>query len=132
MDNENKMTPREMAEEIVKILDSKKARDIKALYVEEQTILADYFVICCGNSNTQINALSGEVEHKLTEAGVAVSHIEGYGNGTWVLMDYGTVAVHIFSREARDFYNLDKLWSDSEQIDITPIVTAEDKEDNKD
>ncbi|MBE6641470.1 MAG: ribosome silencing factor [Ruminococcaceae bacterium] len=126
------LSPREIAEIAVKALDSKRAKDIKLLYVEKQTVLADYYVLATGNSNTQINALSGEVEHKLTEAGVAVSHIEGYGNGTWVLMDYGTVAVHIFSREARDFYNLDKLWSDSEQIDITPIVTAEDKEDNKD
>ncbi len=126
------LSPREIAEIAVKALDSKRAKDIKLLYVEKQTVLADYYVLATGNSNTQINALSGEVEHKLTEAGVAVSHIEGHGNGTWVLMDYGTVAVHIFSREARDFYNLDKLWSDSEQIDITPIVTAEDKEDNKD
>lgn len=126
------LSPREIAEIAVKALDSKRAKDIKLLYVEKQTVLADYYVLATGNSNTQINALSGEVEHKLTEAGVAVSHIEGHGNGTWVLMDYGTVAVHIFSREARDFYNLDKLWSDSEKIDITPIVTAEDKEDNKD
>lgn len=126
------LSPREIAEIAVKALDSKRAKDIKLLYVEKQTVLADYYVLATGNSNTQINALSGEVEHKLTEAGVAVSHIEGHGNGTWVLMDYGTVAVHIFSREARDFYNLDKLWSDSEQIDITPIVTAEYKEDNKD
>lgn len=126
------LSPREIAEIAVKALDSKRAKDIKLLYVEKQTVLADYYVLATGNSNTQINALSGEVEHKLAEAGVAVSHIEGHGNGTWVLMDYGTVAVHIFSREARDFYNLDKLWSDSEQIDITPIVTAEDKEDNKD
>ena len=126
------LSPREIAEIAVKALDSKRAKDIKLLYVEKQTVLADYYVLATGNSNTQINALSGEVEHKLTEAGVAVSHIEGHGNGTWVLMDYGTVAVHIFSREARDFYNLDKLWSDSEQIDITHIVTAEEKEDNND
>ena len=126
------LSPREIAEIAVKALDSKRAKDIKLLHVEEQTVLADYYVLATGNSNTQINALSGEVEHKLTEAGVAVSHIEGHGNGTWVLMDYGCVAVHIFSREARDFYNLDKLWSDSESIDITPIVTAEDNNEKKD
>ena len=126
------LSPREIAEIAVKALDSKRARDIKLLYVEEQTTLADYYVLATGNSITQIQALSGEVEHKLTEAGVAVGHIEGHGNGTWVLMDYGCVAVHVFSREARDFYNLDKLWSDSEQIDIAPIVTPEDKDENKD
>ena len=130
---ENKeLSPREIAEIAVKALDSKRARDIKLLYVEEQTTLADYYVLATGNSNTQIQALSGEVEHKLTEAGVAVGHIEGHGNGTWVLMDYGCVAVHVFSREARDFYNLDKLWGDSESIDITPIVTAEDNNEKKD
>ena len=126
------LSPRETAEIAVKALDSKRAKDIRLLYVEQQTVLADYYVLATGNSNTQINALSGEVEHKLAEAGVTVSHIEGHGNGTWVLMDYGSVAVHIFSREARDFYNLDKLWSDSESIDITPIVCAEGNNENKD
>lgn len=122
MDNENKMTPREMAEEIVKILDSKKARDIKALYVEEQTILADYFVICCGNSNTQIRALAGEVEEKLKEMGIEPHHIEGYNEASWTILDYGCVIVHVFSREAREFYKLEKLWSDSENIDISSLL----------
>ncbi len=132
-DMENKeLSPREIAEIAVKALDSKRAKDLKLLYVEEQTTLADYYVLATGNSNTQIRALSGEVEDKLAEAGVTVGHIEGHGNGSWVLMDYGCVAVHVFSREARDFYNLDKLWSDSEQIDIAPIVTPEDKDENKD
>ena len=116
------LTPREIAELAVKVLDSKRARDLKLLYVEKQTVLADYYVLATGNSNTQIRALSGEVEDKLAEAGVKVDHVEGHGNGVWVLMDYGSVAVHIFSREAREFYNLDKLWSDSEQIDITEII----------
>lgn len=132
-DMENKeLSPREIAEIAVKALDSKRAKDLKLLYVEEQTTLADYYVLATGNSNTQIRALSGEVEDKLAEAGVTVGHIEGHGNGSWVLMDYGCVAVHVFSREARDFYNLDKLWSDSEQIDIASIVTPEDKDENKD
>ena len=126
------LSPREIAEIAVKALDSKRAKDIRLLYVEQQTVLADYYVLATGNSNTQIRALSGEVEDKLAEAGVTVGHIEGHGNGSWVLMDYGCVAVHVFSREARDFYNLDKLWSDSEQIDIAPIVTPEDKDENKD
>ncbi len=122
MNNENNVTPRALAEEIVKILDSKKARDIKALYVEEQTILADYFVICCGNSNTQIRALAGEVEEKLKEIGIEPHHIEGYNEASWTILDYGTVIVHIFSREAREFYKLEKLWSDSENIDISSLL----------
>ncbi len=123
MNNENTaMTPRALAEEIVKILDSKKAKDIKALYVEEQTVLADYFVICCGNSNTQIRALAGEVEEKLKEMNVEPHHIEGYNEASWTILDYGTVIVHIFSREAREFYKLEKLWSDSENIDISSLL----------
>lgn len=122
MDNENKMTPRELAEEVVKILDSKKARDIKALYVEEQTILADYFVICCGNSNTQIRALAGEVEEKLKEVSIEPHHVEGFNEASWTILDYGCVIVHIFSREAREFYKLEKLWSDSENIDISSLL----------
>ena len=119
---------RAIAEIAVKALDSKRAKNIKLLYVEEKTTLSDYYVLATGNSNTQINALAGEVEDKLAEVGVTVGHIEGHGNGTWVLMDYGVVAVHIFSNEAREFYNLDKLWSDAEQIDITPIVVSEEND----
>lgn len=119
---------RAIAETAVKALDSKRAKNIKLLHVEQQTVLADYYVLATGNSNTQINALAGEVEDKLAEAGIPVGHIEGHGNGTWVLMDYGVVAVHIFSNEAREFYNLDKLWSDAEQIDITPIVVSEEND----
>ena len=123
MNNENvTLTPRALAEEIVKILDSKKAKDIKALYVEEQTILADYFVICCGNSNTQIRALAGEVEEKLKETNVEPHHVEGFNEASWTILDYGCVIVHIFSREAREFYKLEKLWSDSENIDISSLL----------
>lgn len=123
MNNENiTLSPRMLAEEIVKILDSKKAKDIKALYVEEQTVLADYFVICCGNSNTQIRALAGEVEEKLKEMKIEPLHIEGYNEASWTILDYGTVIVHIFSREAREFYKLEKLWSDSENIDISSLL----------
>ncbi len=123
MNNENiTLSPKMLTEEIVKILDSKKAKDIKALYVEEQTVLADYFVICCGNSNTQIRALAGEVEEKLKEINIEPHHIEGYNEASWTILDYGTVIVHIFSREAREFYKLEKLWSDSENIDISSLL----------
>ncbi len=123
MNNENiTVTPRQLAEEIAKILDSKKAKDIKVLHIEEQTVLADYFVICCGNSNTQIRALAGEVEEKLKEINIEPHHIEGFNEATWTVLDYGSVIVHIFSREAREFYKLEKLWNDSEDIDISSLL----------
>ncbi len=125
MSTENKNlenNPRLLAEEIVKILDSKKARDIKLIRIDDKTILADYFVICGGNSNTQVKALAGEVESKLEENGINPHHIEGYNEGIWTVLDYSSVIVHIFGRDARDFYKLEKLWSDAEDIDISNLL----------
>ena len=120
---ENKeLTPRELGEIIVKTLDAKKAKDIKLLRIDDKTVLADYFVICGGNSNTQIRALAGEVEEKLKEIGIEPHHIEGYNEASWTVLDYSSVIVHIFSREAREFYKLEKLWSDGEDIDISGLL----------
>lgn len=103
---------KELAEAIAEALDAKKARDIKVLYVEDKTVLAEYFVICTGNSNTQVKALAGEVEYRLGLRGVEPYNVEGRDNGTWLVLDYSNVIVHIFGREAREFYNLDKLYED--------------------
>ncbi len=104
--------PHELADAIRDILDDKKARNIKVLHVEDKTMIAHYFVLCTGNSTTQIKGLADEVEYKTRLRGLHSSGIEGRGNGAWVLLDYGNVIAHIFSREARDFYNLDKLYGD--------------------
>ena len=105
---------RTIAEEIEKALDSKKGVDITILPVGKQTVLADYFVLANGTSSTHIKALADETEFKLKEnLGLEPSHIEGIGNKSWVLMDYGCVVVHIFTGEAREFYKLDKLWAES-------------------
>ena len=101
-----------LAEAIAEVLDSKKARDIKALYVEDKTVIAEYFVVCTGNSSTQVKALAGEVEYRIGERGIEPYSVEGRDNGTWLLLDYSNVIVHIFGREAREFYNLDKLYED--------------------
>ena len=93
-----------LAEFIVAVLDSKKARDIKLLHVEKQTIIADYFVICTGTSRTQIRALVDEIEYKLGAYGIAPTHTEGTDTGIWVLQDFGSVIVHVFTDEAREFY----------------------------
>ena len=102
----------ELAEAIAEVLDSKKGIDIKVLRVDDKTVIAEYFVLCTGNSSTQIKALAGEVEYKLGLRGVDAYGIEGRDNNAWIVLDYSNVIVHIFSREAREFYNLDKLYND--------------------
>jgi len=118
-------TPRGLAEKIITVLDQRKAKDIKLLYVMDKTIIADYFIICAGNSNTQIKGLSDEVEYKLGLCGVDPHHIEGFESANWVLMDYSSVIVHIFNRDTREFYNLEKLWNDAEEIDISEYLTKD-------
>lgn len=103
---------RELADAIAEILDSKKARDIKVLHVEDKTVIAEYFVLCTGNSSTQVKALAGEVEYRTELRGLSPYSVEGRDNNSWILLDYSNVIVHIFSREAREFYNLEKLYED--------------------
>ncbi|MBR2353552.1 MAG: ribosome silencing factor [Clostridia bacterium] len=105
-------SPRELAEAIAEVLDSKKGRDIKVLCVEGKTEIADYFVLCTGNTGTQIKALADETEYRIGLRGVNPYQVEGRDNNTWLLVDYSNVIVHIFNREAREFYNLDKLYGD--------------------
>lgn len=100
----------ELARAIAAVLDSKKGYDIAVLPVSDKTVIADYFVICTGNTGTQVKALAGEVEYRMGLREVTPYGVEGRDNGTWLVMDYSHVIVHIFSREARDFYKLDKLY----------------------
>ena len=120
---EMKEASRILAEDIVKILDANKAGQIKLLRVNDQTVMTDYFVICTGTSNTHIRSLSGEVEYKLGEKGITPSGIDGYESGIWIVMDYDSVMVHIFNREQRDFFKLEKLWADAEDVSIEDLVT---------
>ena len=119
---------RELAEIAVKALDSKKGKEIRLIRIDKITTLAEYFVSCTGTSNTQINALGDEVEKELTEKGEEPLHREGYRGGTWVLLDYGCVVVHVFNDEARKFYSLEHLWADGEEVDLSAILPhAEEK-----
>ena len=119
---------REMAEIAVKALDSKKGKEIRLIRIDKITTLAEYFVICTGTSNTQINALCDAVEKELTEKGEEPLHREGYRGGTWVLLDYGCVVVHVFNDEARKFYSLEHLWADGEEVDLSATLPhAEEK-----
>lgn len=115
------MTELELAREIVKVLDNKKGMDIKLIEITEHSIVADYFVIVSGTSNTHVKALSDEVEYELSQKGVEPAHIEGRATG-WILLDYSSVLVHVFTGEAREYYNLERLWQDARTIDISDIV----------
>ena len=119
---------RELAEIAVKALDSKKGKEIRLIRIDKITTLAEYFVICTGTSNTQINALCDAVEKELTEKGEEPLHREGYRGGTWVLLDYGCVVVPVYNDEARKFYSLEHLWADGEEVDLSAILPhAEEK-----
>lgn len=109
-------------ETAVKTLYKKQGREIKILKVDDVTVMADYFVICTGMSSTQVNALSGEVEFELSKLGIEPLHTEGYGNSPWVLLDYGSVIIHVFYKDARDYYKLERLWADGKEIPLSDFV----------
>ncbi|MBE6810796.1 MAG: ribosome silencing factor [Ruminococcaceae bacterium] len=102
-------------------LNNKKAKQLKALKIDDLTTLADYFVIATATSSTHVRALADEVEEKLEEQGVKVHHIEGRSTG-WIILDYTSVIVHIFTPDQREFYNLDNMWSEATEIDLSTIL----------
>ena len=117
------MTPKEMALIAAKALDDKKGKEISAIEITNLTTLADYFVIASGTSNTQINALCDAVEKDLKEkANEDPLRREGYRDGTWVLLDYGCICIHVFSPEAREFYSLERLWRDGKPLDLSGVL----------
>lgn len=105
-----------------KAISSKKGLNIKLIEIGDISSLADYMVIATGTSSTHVKAIADEVEYQLDEAGISVSHIEGYRSNSWILLDYVDVIVHIFSDEAREFYDLERLCQDGKEIDISDIV----------
>ena len=111
-------TPKEIAEAVVRALDGKKALDIRLLHTTDVTTLADYFVICTAASSTQIKTLGDAVEAALEELGENKIHREGHRSGTWVLLDFGCLVVHVFTEETRAFYDLERLWNDATPVPI--------------
>lgn len=114
----------ELMKNIVATLDSKKATNIKSLEITELTSVADYFVIATGTSGTHIRALSDEVQDVLTKQGVEPRNVEGKSTG-WILLDYGTVVVHLFTPDQRELYSLEHLWGDAKEYDISTIITED-------
>ena len=117
------MTANEIALTAVKALDSKKGQDIKCLETGHLTTLADYFVLCTGTSNTQIKALAESCEKAAELMQEPLHHSEGHRSGSWVLLDFSSVVVHLFDEEARQFYDLERLWSDAAPVDLTGVFS---------
>lgn len=109
-------SPYDTAKAVADFLDGKKGKDVKILHVEDKTCVADYFVLCTGTSGTHVKSLAGEVEYQMELRGVKPYHIEGRDNNSWIVIDYCNVLVHIFNRESRDFYNIDKLYKNTTEV----------------
>ena len=116
------LTPQQVAYEVTKALDEKKGIDIKLLKIDRVSSLADYFLICTGTSNTHVKTLCDYAEFTLENLGEPLLGREGHRGNSWELLDYGTIVVHVFTDEARKFYDLERLWADAESIDISEIV----------
>ncbi|PZR62098.1 MAG: ribosome silencing factor [Chloroflexi bacterium] len=110
------MEPAALAHRIVEVASDKKASDIVMLRTAELTTMADYFVICSGRTDRQVQALAGAIIGELRDEGLRPMGVEGKANARWILIDYGSVIVHVFGSEERDFYGLERLWSNAVQV----------------
>ena len=116
------LSAREVALEVTKALDEKKGIDIKVLRIEKISSIADYFVICTGTVNTHVKTLCDYAEYTMEQLGETMMGREGHRGNSWELLDYGSVVVHVFTEEARKFYDLERLWADAEVVDLTDVV----------
>ena len=119
------LTAKEVAYEVTKALDSKKGMDIQLLRINEVSSLADYFLICTGTSNTHVKTLCDYAEYTLDQLGEPMLGREGHRGNSWELLDFGSVVVHVFTQEAREFYSLERLWADAERVDLSDIIIEE-------
>ena len=119
------LSAKEVAYEVTKALDAKKGMDIKLLRIDEVSSLADYFLICTGTSNTHVKTLCDYAEYTMEQLGEKLLGREGHRGNSWELLDYGSVVVHVFTEEAREFYALERLWADGENVDISQIIIPE-------
>lgn len=119
------MTDKEKLRLIIKSLDDKRGEDIQAIKIGDLTILADYFIIVNGTSNTHTRTLADEVEYQLSQKGIEPIRRESDTGNTWIILDYSDIIVHVFYKETRGFYKLEGLWADGEQIDVSEYIVKE-------
>ena len=117
------LTPKEIAVAVTKALDEKKGMDIKLLKIDKISTLAEYFLICTGTSNTHVKTLCDYAEYTMVDQlGEPMLGREGHRGNSWELLDFGSVVVHVFTDEARKFYDLERLWADAEVVDLQGVV----------
>ena len=116
------LTPKQIAYEVTKALDDKKGMNIKLLKIDAVSSLADYFLICTATSGTHVKTLCDYAEYTMEQLGEPMLGREGHRGNTWELLDYGSVVVHVFTEEARQFYNLERIWADGDNVDLTGIL----------
>ena len=119
------LTAKEVAYEVTKALDAKKGMNIKLLKIDRVSSLADYFIICTGTSNTHVKTLCDYAEYTLEQLGEPMLGREGHRGNSWELLDFGSLVVHVFTEEARAFYDLERLWAEAEMIDLSKIIIEE-------
>ena len=119
------LSAKEVALKVTKALDEKKGIDIKMLRIDEVSSLADYFVICTGTVNTHVKTLCDYAEYTMEQLGEPMLGREGHRGNSWELLDFGSVVVHVFTDEARKFYDLERLWADAEVVDLKDIIIEE-------
>lgn len=116
------LSPKEIAYEVTKALDAKKGMDIRLLHLEKVSSLADYFLICTGTSNTHVKTLCDYAEYTMEQLGEPMLGREGHRGNSWELLDFGSIVVHVFTQEARHFYDLERLWADAEVVNLDSII----------
>lgn len=116
------MTSKEMLKLAITALEDKKAEDIRVIDISEVSVIADYFVIAGGNNTSQIQAMSDNVEESLGRAGAIPKNIEGYHSANWILLDFGDIIVHVFDKENRTLYDLERIWRDGKAVDYKEII----------
>ena len=115
------MTNKDLIKVVVEALENKKTEDIKIVKVEGLTTITDYFVVATANSTTQVKAAADEVEFKLKQLSIEPNKIDGYQNAEWIALDYFQVIVHVFNRDTREFYSLEKLWRDGSIVNVEEL-----------
>ena len=121
------MTTKQLAKTAIEALLDRKAAEIVLLRVTKQTILADYYIICTGTSNTQLRAIADAVDESMSKQyGLEPKSIEGYRSASWILLDYGSVIVHAFKSDTRQFYDLERLWADAQKLNVDEFLASDD------